>query len=63
MGDYAVITTGTSGRKLEYLLKDRLGSVDAVADEQGNITETRGYDAFGAPRTGVSSPVKRTLQK
>jgi RHS repeat-associated protein len=37
---------------VEYLLKDRLGSVDAVASSAGAITETRGYDAFGKPRDG-----------
>ncbi|TXI49875.1 MAG: hypothetical protein E6Q50_06025, partial [Lysobacter sp.] len=53
VGDYAVITNGTAGRKVEYLLKDRLGSVDAVANSAGAITETRGYDAFGKPRSGT----------
>jgi RHS repeat-associated protein len=61
VGDYLVIRTGSTGRKLEYLLGDRLGSVDAVTDAAGTLTETRGYDAFGAPRTGTwadTSPVK-----
>ncbi|TXI44935.1 MAG: hypothetical protein E6Q50_17210 [Lysobacter sp.] len=53
VGDYAVITNGSAGRKVEYLLKDRLGSVDAVASSAGAITETRGYDAFGKPRSGT----------
>ena len=58
VGDYAVITHtaqtgGNPQRKVEYLLKDRLGSVDAVADSSGILTETRGYDAFGKPRTGA----------
>ncbi|NJL18361.1 MAG: ParB N-terminal domain-containing protein [Nitrospira sp.] len=52
MGDYAVISKTGSTRKVEYLLKDRLGSVDAVANATGAITETRGYDAFGKPRDG-----------
>jgi len=53
LGDYAVITNDSAGRKVEYLLKDRLGSVDAVASSAGAITETRGYDAFGKPRSGT----------
>ena len=52
VGDYAVISKTGSTRKVEYLLKDRLGSVDAVANSTGAITETRGYDAFGKPRDG-----------
>jgi RHS repeat-associated protein len=52
VGDYAVISRTGSTRKVEYLLKDRLGSVDAVANSTGAITETRGYDAFGKPRDG-----------
>ena len=53
VGDYAVISRTGSTRKVEYLLKDRLGSVDAVASSAGAITETRGYDAFGKPRDGT----------
>jgi RHS repeat-associated protein len=54
IGDYAVITSGGGNpRKVEYLLKDRLGSVDAVANASGAVTETRGYDAFGKPRGGT----------
>ena len=53
LGNYAQVTNGTGGRVLHYFLTDRLGSVDAVTDGNGNLIETRGYDAFGAPRTGV----------
>ena len=53
IGDYAVISRIGSTRKVEYLLKDRLGSVDAVANSSGAVTETRGYDAFGKPRSGT----------
>ncbi|MGH8050193.1 MAG: SpvB/TcaC N-terminal domain-containing protein [Arenimonas sp.] len=53
LGNYAQVTNGTGGRQLNYFLTDRLGSVDAVTDGNGNLIETRGYDAFGAPRTGV----------
>jgi RHS repeat-associated protein len=52
VGDYAVISRTGSTRKVEYLLKDRLGSVDAVANASGAVIETRGYDAFGKPRDG-----------
>lgn len=53
IGDYAVISKTGATRKVEYLLKDRLGSVDAVANSSGAVTETRGYDAFGKPRSGT----------
>ncbi len=53
IGDYAVISKTGSTRKVEYLLKDRLGSVDAVANSSGAVIETRGYDAFGKPRSGT----------
>jgi RHS repeat-associated protein len=53
LGNYAQVTNGTGGRVLHYFLTDRLGSVDAVTDGNGNLIETRGFDAFGAPRTGV----------
>jgi len=53
LGNYAQVTNGTGGRVLNYFLTDRLGSVDAVTDGNGNLVETRGYDAFGAPRTGT----------
>lgn len=52
VGDYAVISRTGATRKVEYLLKDRLGSVDAVANAAGAVIETRGYDAFGKPRNG-----------
>lgn len=52
LGDDVVITTLNTTRSVQYLLKDRLGSVDAVGNAVGTITETRGYDAFGAPRLG-----------
>jgi len=53
IGDYAVISRTGSTRKVDYLLKDRLGSVDAVSNSSGVVTETRGYDAFGKPRSGT----------
>lgn len=53
IGDYAVISKTGGTRKVDYLLKDRLGSVDAVTDSAGTVTETRGYDAFGKPRSGT----------
>jgi RHS repeat-associated protein len=53
VSDYAVISKSGATRKVDYLLKDRLGSVDAVTDSAGTVTETRGYDAFGKPRSGT----------
>jgi hypothetical protein len=59
LGNYAQITNGTGGRVLHYFLTDRLGSVDAVTDGNGNLIETRGYDAFGAPRTAPGAMPRR----
>jgi RHS repeat-associated protein len=54
LGDYGVITRTPSGtRTVEYLLKDRLGSVDSVVNAQGLLIDTRGYDPFGKPRLGT----------
>ena len=53
LGDDVVVVALGATRTVQYLLKDRLGSVDAVADAAGTVTETRGYDAFGAPRLGT----------
>jgi RHS repeat-associated protein len=52
-GSVAIITTTSGARRVDYQLVDRLGSVDAIADANGNLIETRGYDAFGKPRTGT----------
>jgi RHS repeat-associated protein len=53
VGDYAVLTRPAGGStRTNYLLKDRLGSVDTVTDANGAIAEQRGYDAFGKPRQG-----------
>jgi RHS repeat-associated protein len=52
LGDYGVITyDGT--RRVDYFLKDRLGSVDTVVDSTGAAKENRGYDPFGKPRSGT----------
>jgi RHS repeat-associated protein len=53
VGQDAVITTTATSRSVNYLLTDRLGSVDAVADSTGALIETRGSDAFGKPRDGT----------
>ena len=53
IGNYLVISKTGSSRSLRFLLTDRLGSVDAVTDVNGALIETRGYDAFGAPRSGT----------
>jgi RHS repeat-associated protein len=52
LGTDVEIVTLNGTRTVNYLLKDRLGSVDAVANSVGTVTETRGYDAFGTPRMG-----------
>ncbi len=53
VGTEAEITTGATGRKVNYLLTDRLGSVDSIADTTGTLVETRGSDPFGKPRSGT----------
>ena len=53
VGNSAVVTQSGATRTVNYLLTDRLGSVDAVASASGALIETRGYDAFGKPRTGT----------
>lgn len=51
LGNYAVLSRRPNYTvAVEYLLRDRLGSVDAVGEANGNIAHARGYDAFGKPR-------------
>lgn len=51
LGNYAVLSRRPNYTvAVEYLLRDRLGSVDAVGEANGNIVHARGYDAFGKPR-------------
>ncbi|MBB5209517.1 RHS repeat-associated core domain-containing protein [Chiayiivirga flava] len=54
LGDYAVVSRSANPDTLDYLLTDRLGSVDAIASPAGVLTEKRAYDAFGAPRNGTT---------
>ena len=53
VGSEAEITIQGSTRTVNYLLTDRLGSVDTIADGAGNLVETRGSDPFGQPRLGT----------
>jgi RHS repeat-associated protein len=53
VGSNTLITQSGSSRVVTYMLTDRLGSVDAIANSAGNLIETRGFDAFGKPRTGT----------
>ena len=53
VGGDAEITTTATTRTVNYLLTDRLGSVDSVADSTGALIETRGSDSFGKPRSGT----------
>lgn len=55
LGNHTQLSTrsGATGVQVSYLLTDRLGSVDAIADASGTLRETRGYDAFGKPRQGT----------
>ena len=38
-----------SGRELRFMHHDRLTSITAITDGDGNIIEERGFDAFGMP--------------
>jgi RHS repeat-associated protein len=49
----AEITDAGSTRTVNYMLTDRLGSMDTISDASGNIIETRGSDPFGKPRSGT----------
>lgn len=53
LGSSVLVNSVAGSRQVHYLLTDRLGSVDAVASAGGTLVETRGYDAFGKPRTGT----------
>ncbi len=53
LGNYAVFTADISaGDSISYLHKDRLGSIIAISDENGNNSSNtgRGFDPFGKPR-------------
>lgn len=53
LGNYAVFTADISaGDSISYLHTDRLGSIIAISDENGNNTSNtgRGFDPFGKPR-------------
>jgi len=57
IGDFAIHVEGTTNGSPDtdythLLLKDNLGSVDTILAWDGSVVERRGYDAFGAPRTG-----------
>ncbi len=52
LGDYAVYTIEGGNHSIEYLHKDRLGSVVSISNAAGVITNDtgRGFDPFGKPR-------------
>ena len=51
VGSHVLVTqnTGRSGRRVEWLHKDHLGSVETVTDKQGTRLESHGYSPFGVP--------------
>lgn len=53
VGSSVVVKRDIRSRAVRYLHRDRLGSVETVTDEQGNLVEAYGYDPFGAPRTSL----------
>ena len=46
------VTGSTTEWTLGFHLKDRLGSVVTLADQNGDVLEHRSYDPFGKPRRG-----------
>ncbi|MGV6852207.1 MAG: SpvB/TcaC N-terminal domain-containing protein [bacterium] len=54
MGDVILTATAENTGDLSYevgfVLRDRLGSVVTIVDENGDITDNKSYDAFGKPR-------------
>ena len=55
LGDYAVFTvdvTSAANSGINYLHKDRLGSIVSITDESGNLIANAGrsFDPFGKPR-------------
>jgi RHS repeat-associated protein len=51
LGDFAVLTRSGGSTVVSYLLKERLGSIGAIADAGGNLVERRAFDPFGKPRS------------
>lgn len=53
IGGYAVLSrSGTGATTFNYILRDRLGSVEAIVDTAGAIVQNNehGFDPFGKPR-------------
>ena len=56
IGTFAILTTADGGEtSLQYIHRDRLGSVDTITDELGAVIEEHNFDPFGAPRAGDMS--------
>ncbi|WP_437829842.1 RHS repeat-associated core domain-containing protein [Sorangium sp. So ce1153] len=49
----AIVTRGGSDDGTRYVHVDHLGSVDALTDEDGDVSERRSYDPFGQRRNPV----------
>ncbi|MGK3979631.1 RHS repeat-associated core domain-containing protein [Sorangium sp. So ce118] len=49
----AIVTRGGSDDGTRYVHVDHLGSVDALTDENGDVSERRSYDPFGQRRNPV----------
>lgn len=55
IGDFAIDTIRSNGTKsTNYLLRDHIGSIAAIIDEDGNLKEKLSFDAFGKRREGSS---------
>jgi RHS repeat-associated protein len=50
LGGSTIVTRTLTRREVRWLHKDRLGSIDLVTDENGDVVEEHSFDAFGMPR-------------
>jgi RHS repeat-associated protein len=55
LSDTVILTRGGGENSVVWMLKDRLGSADAIVDADGQLLETRAHDAYGKPRSGSNA--------
>ncbi len=53
-GIVAIQVDDMFGENTSYLLKDNLGSIQTITDEEGTVSEVLSYDAWGKRRNGTS---------
>lgn len=47
---FAIFEIGTKDKRMLYLHKDHLGSIQSISDDLGNIVEVQSYDSWGNKR-------------